>query len=114
MVGGFIATVALPAGTWITVPIWLALGLGVGGWLLPRAYRKATGFSVTRPPGARSRRWLIALVLVGVALVAAAGALQDVWGWVGPVLAGIVAIPVITVVGRRYDAAVRADVRGHA
>jgi hypothetical protein len=92
----------------------LALGLGVGGWLLPRAYRKATGFSVTRPPGAQSRRWLIALVLVGVALLVAAGALKDVWGWVGPVLAGVVAIPVITVVGRRYDAALRADVPRHA
>jgi uncharacterized membrane protein len=114
MAGGFIATLALPAGSWITVAIWLALGFGVGGWLLPRAYRKATGFSVTRPPGARSLRWLIALVLVALAFGAAGGALKDVWGWVGPVLAGVVAVPVITVIGRRYDAALRADVRGHA
>ena len=41
-------------------------------------------------------------------------ALQAVWGWVGPVLAGIVTVPVIIVGGRRYDAAVRADVRRRA
>jgi hypothetical protein len=111
--GGCIAQTALPAVGWIRIPVLLALVL-VGGWLLPRAYRTATGFSVIGPPGPRSRRWLFALVFVAVAVWPAGGALQAVWGWVGPVLAGIVTVPVITVVLRRYDAAVRADLRGRA
>jgi hypothetical protein len=113
LAGGCIAQMALPAVGWIRIPVLLALVVA-GGWLLPRAYRTATGFSVTRPTGDRSRRWLFALVLVAVAVWPAGGALQAVWGWVGPVLAGIVTVPVIGVVLRRYDAAVRADLRARA
>jgi CHASE2 domain-containing sensor protein len=80
-----------------------------------RAYRKATGFSVGwLQMDRRARRWIIALALVILALFLAGVALHAVWGWVGPVLAGIVTVPVVIIVGRRYDAAVRADVRRHA
>ena len=53
-------------------------------------------------------------VLVVVGLFRAGLALRDVWGWVGPVLAGIVAVPVVIVGEQRYDAAVRADMRERA
>jgi hypothetical protein len=65
-------------------------------------------------PLGRPLGWLIPLVLVVVGLFVAGLALKGVWGWVGPVLAGIVAVPVVIVGARRYDAAVRADERGRA
>jgi hypothetical protein len=76
---------------------------------------KATGFSaVAVLPLGLLGRWLLALLLPVVGLFLAGVALRDIWGWVGPVLAGIVAVPVVIVVGRRYNGAVRADVRGRA
>ncbi|MBV9413597.1 MAG: hypothetical protein JO363_01340 [Solirubrobacterales bacterium] len=110
IVGGFVAQLAL-AGLWtVRVPVMLALMLAGGLWL-PNAYRRATGFSGTRPPGPRARLWRIALVLVGVALFNEGLAVRGALGWVGPVLLGIVAVPVVIVVMHRYDAAVRAELR---
>jgi len=110
IVGGFVAQLAL-AGMWaVRVPVMLALLLAGGLWL-PSANRKATGFSGSRPPGRRARLWRIALVLVAIALLQAGQAVRADWGWVGPVLLGIVAVPVVIVVMHRYAAAVRADLR---
>ena len=73
--------------------------VGLGG------YQRAAGPTarLADPLGTR----LVGLFVAGLAL-------QNVWGWVGPVLAGIVAVPVVIVGGRRYDAAVRADERRRA
>ena len=113
IVGGFVAQLAL-AGMWaVRVPVMLVLMLAGGLWL-PSAYRKATGFSGGRPPGLPARLWRLALVLVGVALFHEGLAVRGAWGWVGPVLLGIVAVPVVIVVMHRYDAAVRAALRRRA
>jgi hypothetical protein len=90
------------------------VALFAGVWLVPRAYRNATGFSVALPPGRRAWAWLIALMLPVLGIFIAGVALQSVWGWVGPVLAGIVTVPVVIILGPHYDAAVRADVRRRA
>lgn len=111
IVGGFVAQLAF-AGMWaVRVPVMVALLLAGGLWL-PSAYRKATGFSPGRPLGWRARLWRTLLVLVGVALLHEGLAVRATWGWVGPVLTGMLAVPVVIVVMRRYDAAVRADLRG--
>lgn len=113
VVGGFVAQRAL-AGMWaVRVPVMLALLLAGGLWL-PSAYREATGFSGSRPPDRRARLWTIALVLVGVALLHEGLAVRADWGWVGPVLVGIVAVSVVIVVMHRYNAAVRAALRERA
>ena len=83
-------------------------------WLVPRVYRNAIGFSVSRPAGRRAWAWLIALMLPVVGIFIAGVALQSVWGWVGPGLAAIVTAAVVIIVGLRYDAAVHADVRRRA
>ena len=54
-------------------------------------------------PLGRPLGWLIALVLVVGGVLVAGLAFQDVWGWVGPVPAGIVAVPVLSVGARRYE-----------
>ena len=110
-VGGMIAWPALPW-SWVRIAVVIALVLGMI-WL-QGTYRDVSALADTRVPRGRPLGWLIALLLVVVGLSLAGVALQDVWGWVGPVLAGIVAVPVVIVGGRRYDAAVRADERGRA
>ena len=111
MVGGMIAQAALPW-AWVRTAVVIALVLGII-WL-QGTNRDVSALADTSVPLGRPLGWLIPLVLVVVGLFVAGLALQDVWGWVGPVLAGIVAVPVVSVGGRRYDAAVRADERGHA
>jgi hypothetical protein len=111
MLGGWIAWSALPW-TWVRIAVGIALVLGFIS--LQGTYRDVSALADTSVPLGRPLGWLIALLLVLVGLLLAGLALQDVWGWVGPVLAGIVAVPVVSVGGRRYDAAVRADERGSA
>ena len=110
-VGGMIAWPALPW-AWVRIAVIIALVLGMI-WLQV-TYRDVSALADTSVPLGRPLGWLIALLLVVVGLLLAGSALQDVWGWVGPVLAGILAVPVVSVGGRRYDAAVRADERGRA
>lgn len=111
MVGGMIAQAALPW-TWVRTAVVIALVLGAV-WL-QGTYRDVSALADTSVPLGRPLGWLIPLVLVVVGLFVAGLALQDVWGWVGPVLAGIVAVPVVIGGGRRYDAAVREDLQGRA
>jgi glucose uptake protein GlcU len=111
MLGGMIAWTALPW-TWVKTVVVIPWVLGMI-WL-QGTYRDVSALADTSVPRGRPLGWLIALLLVLVGLLLAGVALQHVWGWVGPVLAGIVAVPVVIVGGRRYDAAVRADERGRA
>jgi len=107
LLGFAIASTALSWGPYRVAP---ACALAAA-WVLPYASGKPTGFSVTGVSLGRPLGWAIVLALVAGGLFVAEVSLRDAWSWVGPVLAGIVAVPLIIVVGRRYDAAVVADVR---
>jgi len=109
---GCIATQTQKLGDWARIATVIACLVAMQ-WLI-RAGVKATGFRGRWLDSGRERRWIIALALVVVALFLAGVALHAVWGWVGPVLVGIVAVPVVIVLGRLSDAAVRADVRRRA
>ena len=108
LVGGLIAAQALPAlGSLLVLPLH-----GVGLGLLVAAYRRRTGLWISGFHPASPKGPLWAVVGVVAALLVAAAVLDEGFGiTAAPVVAGVLAVPVVVVVGRRYDEALRASLR---
>ncbi|WP_430782505.1 hypothetical protein [Actinoplanes sp. G11-F43] len=82
---------------------------------LANKYRQMTGIQVTGPGTGRASRWAIAMgAMIGVVLLTAwaTGRYTESW-WQIPVLAAI-AFAGTVVLGRRYDAALRAQLRARS
>lgn len=108
LVGGLIAAQALPVfATLVVLPVY---GLGVG--LLVAAYRRTTGLWISgfHPAAPKRPVWLLMGAVGGLFLAAAV--LQRGFGLTAaPVVAGVLVVPVVVVVGRRFDEALRAALR---
>lgn len=113
VLGGLVAAVvvgtALPGAASSIV---LALGV-IGMALLALEYRRRYGVLTTQPAGPRSRRLLAAMVAVMVACMGSSLVVKlaelPVWWMLVPALLAMV---LTVVLGRRYDAALRREIRG--
>jgi hypothetical protein len=114
LLGALIAAQALPS---VLVRVAALAGVAAGLSALMSAYRRLTGLWVSGlwvsgfHPG-RARRWAVVLGVV-VAWAFGGAALATQWGrltWVPPAV-GLLVVPVIVIVGRRYDRELRADLR---
>lgn len=108
LVGGVVASQALPS-PWAM----LALPVYLIGWaLLVRSYRRLTGVWISgfHPAAPKGVLWG---VLVGVALLVLTAAVLDVGFdlWWAPVIAGVLAVPIVVVGGRSFDRVLRASLR---
>lgn len=108
LLGGLFAAQALPTpGVLLALPVY---GVGVG--LLVTAYRRRTGLWISGLHPAAPRRYVVLLVAVLLGLFVAGTALQRGVGiTAAPVVAGILVVPLVVVVGRRFDDALRAGLR---
>lgn len=93
-----------------------ALGLSffaIGIAILTSAYRRMTGIWVTGFQERGAIVWAAALGATGAVAFVAAIALDRLLDWrAAPVVLGIAVIPVVVFLGRAYDAALRAQLRG--
>lgn len=109
LVGSLLAVqgVPWPAVRWAFYPFY---GIGLG--LLVSAYRARTGLSVNGMRSRSGRPWAIALAVTILGLWGGSSALAGGWGWTAaPFVAGALGVVAVLVLGRRYDDAIRADLR---
>lgn len=96
-------------------PVVLGLGLAVyfvGLGLLVTVYRRRAGAWVNgfRPGRSRPAALATTVVLLGCGALSFAGRLQD-WLW-APIVAAVVAFVAVVVLGRAFDRALGAELRG--
>lgn len=111
LVGGLIAVQAVPSRGLRTV---LVGGYAVGLTVLVEAYRRRTGVWISGTTSGPARRWALLGAVGWLSLFVLGVAGQLAVGWIAPVAAGLLAVPVVVVVGRRYDTAMRAQLRSGA
>lgn len=108
LVGAFVASFAFDS----TLVTCIALGLYLGGIsALMNAYRRKTGVWVNGwRAGRASRLGVLIGVLTGVAIVGSV-VLANLGVEIAPVLAGVLLVPALVLLGRRFDDVLRADLR---
>ena len=109
LLGGLIAVQAVP---WVLLQAAYLLFYLLGILLLAKSYRRCTGVWVSGMRPGRARRWAFGLTVVVVLLFAGSFILHQVTDWeAAPLTAGALIVPLTIFCGRRYDVALRADLR---
>lgn len=112
LLGGLVASQAIDS---VALRNLVLVPYFAGVFALMSAYRKRTGLWVNGMLVGAGRRYVIALavilgVLFVISVLGGVGAGKD---WI-PLAAGATCVPVVVYLGRRFDRALRADLRGRS
>jgi hypothetical protein len=107
--------VAAPAARSLVVlygaPLLCALGCAV----LATVYSRMTGVWINGFNAGRASRWAVALGVVNAGAIVLGGAVTMAFDWWPvPLVLAVLVVPVTVVLGRQFDAAIRAELRKRA